>query len=388
MLYLVKIAKWFMLAMPIIVLFYQENGLSMTDVLFLQAIYSISIVVMEIPSGYLADIWGRKNTIVLGSILGTIGFGIYSLSYGFAGFLIAELILGFGQSLISGADSAMLYDTLVEQNQSEKYLKYEGRVLSLGNFAETIAAIAGGLLAEISLRTPFIAQTFVAFIAIPASLMLYEPIRTKKLAKGSFKHIMHIVKYSLVSNIDLRRNIFYSSLIGSATLSMAWFLQPYLYDVIGFSRSQIGVAWAILNLTVGLTTLIAHKIENKLKMLYTVLLIAILVPASYIGMGLISTLWIIPILIVFYFVRGIATPVLKDYINRLTNSDIRATVLSVRNFVIRIIFSIIGPFLGYFSDLYSLQQALLLAGLIFGIGSLITTFFYAKSIIKKREELD
>jgi len=129
-------------------------------------------------------------------------------------------------------------------------------------------------------------------------------------------------------------------------------------------------------------------LDNKLKMLYTVLLIAILIPASYIGMGLIGTLWIIPILIIFYFVRGIATPVLKDYINRLTNSDIRATVLSVRNFVIRILFSIIGPFLGYFSDLYSLQQALLLAGLIFGIGSLITTFFYAKSIIKKREELD
>jgi MFS family permease len=387
MLYLVKIAKWFMLAMPIIVLFYQENGLSMTDVLTLQAIYSISIVVMEIPSGYMADIWGRRNTIILGGILGTLGFGIYSFSFGFWGFLCAELVLGFGQILISGADSAMLYDTLYEQRRQKEYLKYEGRVLSLGNFAETIAAIAGGLLAEISLRTPFVAQTFVAFIALPASLLLYEPIRTKQVGKGSMKKILAIVKYSLFTNIDLRRNIFYSSLIGCATLTMAWFLQPYLFDILHFSRSEIGIAWSLLNLVVGLTTLIAYKIEKKAGMLNTIILIAVLIPAGYIAMGFISSAWIIPVLVCFYFTRGIATPVLKDYINRMTNSDIRATVLSVRNFVIRILFSIIGPFLGYYSDMYSLQSALLLAGSIFAAGSLFTTLIYAKSIKKNKENV-
>ncbi|HXK82126.1 MAG TPA: MFS transporter [Bacteroidales bacterium] len=386
MLYLVKIAKWFMLAMPIIVLFYQDNGLGMTDVLTLQAVYSISIVIMEIPSGYMADIWGRRNTIILGAVLGTVGFGVYSFSFGFLGFLCAELILGIGQSLISGADSAMLYDTLFEQNRQDEYLKYEGRVLSLGNFSETFAAIAGGLLAEISLRTPFIAQIFVAFIAIPAAFILYEPIRTKQVGKGSIKRILAIVKYSIFTNINLRRNIFYSSLIGCATLTMAWFLQPYLFDILNFSKSEIGIAWSLLNLVVGLTTLIAYKIEKKVGMLNIVILIAILIPAGYIAMGFISSLWIIPILFVFYFTRGIATPVLKDYINRITESDIRATVLSVRNFVIRILFSIIGPFLGYYSDLYSLQSALLLAGCIFALGSIFTTVLYAKSIMKSTKK--
>ena len=386
MLYLIKIAKWFMLFMPIIVLFYQDNGLQMRDVLTLQAIYSISIVLMEIPSGYLADIWGRKNTIILGSILGTLGYIAYYFSYGFAGFLIAELILGFGQSLISGADSAMLYDTLYEEDKQDSYLKYEGRVLSVGNFAETIAAIGGGLLAEISLRTPFFAQIAIASIAIPASLILYEPKRVKQLAKGSMSHIMSIVKYSLIENITLRRNILYSSLIGCATLTMAWFLQPYLYEVIGFSRSEIGIAWALLNLTVGLTTLVAYKIEKKIGMLRIIVLIAVLIPLGYIITGSTNTLWAIPILFLFYFTRGIATPVLKDYINRMTNSDIRATVLSVRNFVIRIFFSITGPFLGYFSDAYSIQTALLLAGGIFATGSILTTFFYVKSINNNKQK--
>ena len=107
-LYLIKIAKWFMLFMPIIVLFYQDNGLEMQDIFTLKAVYSIAIVLLEIPSGYLADVLGRKKTLIIGAFLGFFGFVIYDFSFGFWGFLIAELTLGLGQSLISGADSALL----------------------------------------------------------------------------------------------------------------------------------------------------------------------------------------------------------------------------------------------------------------------------------------
>src|SRR6056297_1759809 len=157
LLYLIKIAKWFMLYMPIVVLFYEENGLSMKHVFLLQAIYSIAIVVLEIPSGYLADVLGRKKTLVIGTMLGFMGFVVYSFSFGFWGFLLAEMVLGMGQSLISGADSAMLYDTLEDMDRSEDYIKFEGRMVSIGNFAEAIAGILGGLLATISLRLPYMA---------------------------------------------------------------------------------------------------------------------------------------------------------------------------------------------------------------------------------------
>ena len=66
--------------MPIVVPFYQDNGLNMHDVFFLRAIYSVAIVILEIPSGYFADVWGRKNTLVAGTFMGVIGFGIYSFS--------------------------------------------------------------------------------------------------------------------------------------------------------------------------------------------------------------------------------------------------------------------------------------------------------------------
>jgi MFS family permease len=378
-LYIIKVAKWFMLFMPIVVLFYKDNGLEMRDIFILQAIYSVSIVVLEIPSGYLADVLGRKITLVIGTILGFLGFLTYSFSFGFIGFLIAEIILGLGQSLISGADSAMLYDSLLETGKKDKYIKFEGRMVSVGNFAEAIAGILGGLLATISLRYPYYAQTIVAFSGIPAALFLIEPIRNKKLINMKFSDILKIVKYALHDHKELKWNIIFSSVIGASTLTMAWFVQPY-FEMVLLPVGLFGLLWTILNLSVGFSAMLAHKIELKLKQVKFMFGIAILIPAGYLIVSRINALWGISILLIFYIVRGIATPVLKDYINRLCDSEIRATVLSVRNFVIRVFFAIIGPFVGWLTDAYSLKTALLLSGTIFFVLALITLLMQLKWI--------
>lgn len=366
-----------MLTMPIIVLFYQENGLSMQDVLTLKGIYSVAVVILEIPSGYLADVWGRKKSLILGAILGCLGFVIYSFSYGFTGFLAAELILGIGSSFISGSDSAMLYDSLLKMKREKEYLKQESRVMSIGNFAEAIAGIAGGSLALISLRTPFILQSFIAFIAIPAAILLLDPNQDSKKTKAGFSHILSIVKFSLWDSAKLRWNIMLSSVIGCATLTLAWFIQPYLKDL-DMEVSTIGVIWTMLNLTVGFVALLAYKVEGFLGKTGTSIFIVIGISAGFILSGWFHSLIGVGVLFFFYFVRGIATPVLKDYINRITESDMRATVLSVRNFIIRICFAVIGPFLGWYTDHFSISSALMLAGTIFFILGGMSVLFIRK----------
>jgi sugar phosphate permease len=79
-------------------------------------------------------------------------------------------------------------------------------------------------------------------------------------------------------------------------------------------------------------------------------------------------------ILIFYIFRGVATPVLRDYINRYSDSDSRATILSLRSFLIRGFFAILAPLFGWFSDKYSIQQALMLAGGIFFIFSLTISF--------------
>lgn len=373
-LYLIKIAKWFMLYMPIVVPFYESNGLGMKDIMILQAIYSVAIVVLEVPSGYLADVIGRRKTLILGAAFGTVGFTTYSLSHGFIGFLIAEVILGIGQSCISGADSAMMYDSLLEKGEEKKYTRFEGRITSLGNIAEALAGILGGLLATITLRVPYIAQSFVAFIALPAAITLVEPARKVPLIKAGMAEILRIARFAVIEDRPLRRNIFFSAVTGTATLTMAWFAQPF-FEYAKIDLAWFGLLWTALNLTVAVTSYTAHRIETRLGYRWSVALIALLIPAGYLVLSGFHMPVGIAVLFAFYLVRGFATPVLKDYINRVTGSNIRATVLSVRNFIIRLLFALTGPLLGWIKDVYSLPQALALAGVIFMIFSLITAFF-------------
>jgi MFS family permease len=264
LLHLIKFSKWFMLFMPIIVIFFQDNGLEMRHIFMLKAINAITVVILEIPSGYMADVLGRKKTLVLGTLLSFAGFVAYSIAHGFWGFAIAELLIGVSMSFISGADSAMLYDTLLHQNKSEQYSKQEGRITAIGNFSEAAAGILGGLLASISLRLPFIAQAGIAFIGIPAALLLIEPELHKTIKKTTMRAIAGTMKVVLVDNKLLRAYILFSSFAGMTSLTLAWFIQPY-WSSIEIPLTWFGLLWTALNLSVALTAFFAYKIQAALK---------------------------------------------------------------------------------------------------------------------------
>jgi MFS family permease len=367
---LIKVAKWFNLVMPVVVLFYQDNGLSMSQIFLLKSIYSIAMVVTELPSGYLADVWGCRRTILFGAVLGTIGIIIYSISHDFASFAVAEVILGVGFSFVSGADSAMLYDSLKAEKREKEYIKFEGRITSAGNFAEALAGIAGGLLATISLRTPYYFQIFVAAVAIPAAFFLKEPQHVQERIHLKMKEILAIVRLTY-QQPEMRSAILISSFTGAATLTYAWFVQPY-FEKAGVPISVFGILWTMLNLSAGIFSMFSYRIEKWLSPKTTLLLIVILLSAGFILTSVEISLAGIAILFGFYMVRGLATPVLKDYINQYTDSKVRATILSVRNLEIRIIFAAVGPILGYLTDTFSLQTALFVAGISYFVAAMLS----------------
>ena len=365
-LYLIKLSKWFSLVMPIIVLFYEEQGLGLHEVFLLKSVYSVAAVTLEIPSGYLADVWGRKRCLFWGSVLFFLGYLLYSFTGAFSAFLCAELLLGAGQTLVNGADSALLYDTAAHYKAEQHYLRYEGRLTMIGNFAEAIAGIFGGLLAAYSLRFPFYGQAIVAFIGIPAALAIRE-YNHSRAVRNPAGEMLRIIRYSLGENKVLRYNILFSGIIGAATLTMAWFVQPILMQL-QTPTSYYGVIWTVLNLTVGIAALYSDRVEQALGMRRSNGLILVVIVGGYAALALLPlTYACLAILFLFYIVRGFATPILKGYINQMTFSEMRATVLSIRNFIIRLLFAAIAPFIGWLNDYYSLQVALLISALIIGI---------------------
>jgi predicted MFS family arabinose efflux permease len=193
----------------------------------------------------------------------------------------------------------------------------------------------------------------------------------------TFRTILNVVKDSLFINRALRTNIFLSAVIGTATLTMAWFAQPY-FKHIGLPLSLYGVLWTALNLTVGFAAMAAHRIERWLGPRQTVLSLAILIPAGYLLLGTMQSLPALIILFAFYIFRGIATPILKDYIHRLTTSEVRATVLSVRNFLIRLCFVLVGPAMGMLTDRKGLPTALIFGGAVFLVLSVLFALLFRR----------
>ncbi|MBT3622010.1 MAG: MFS transporter [Flavobacteriales bacterium] len=371
--YLLKAVLWFMVAMPIIVLFFQEHGLSLTEVMLLQGIYSLSVALFEIPSGYIADIFGRKQTIVFSTILSFIGYLVFSFYGGFYAFAIAQILVGIGGSLMSGSDSALIYDTLLETESKSSYTKIEGRNYAIGNFSEALAGVLGGFLAVSSIYLPIYVQTTILFFSIPIALTLVEPtMHEENKLDRSFKAIMGVVKFSLVDNTRLRWLIIYSSAMGVATLSMAWFAQPFFKEV-GVPLAYFGILWAGLNFSAGLTSFNAHQFDKKENNYKMLIYLSLAMFISFILLGFNNSIYGLFFIFIIYLLRGIVTPILRNAINVNTTSNKRATVLSIRSFIIRISFAICAPILGYIAENYALSTSFYVLAIVVGSFSLLAS---------------
>ncbi len=374
-LYGLKFMQLFLLVMPIIVPFFVAHGMTNREVFLLQSIYSIVMALMEVPSGYIGDALGRRRSIIVGSWLALAGYAIYAVGMGFSHFLAAAIVLGTGASFVSGSDSAILFDSLKLAKRTEEYTKYEGRLYAISNFAEATAALIGGLLVVYSLRFPFYGQLLVAggmifFAYRIAELPMSE--EEKQQQKSGGKGLLEALRFCLIEQPALRWATLLSASVGSATLLMAWTAQPYFMEV-EVNLAYFGALWMILNASVGLASWFAYKVKDRQTMLQLIFMVMLLVfGGGYIFAGISASYWGIIGIWLLYLGRGIGTPVLKDLMNIITPSEIRATVLSVRSLLIRLTFATIATLMGYLGEYYSISTALILIGCLYiGVVSMI-----------------
>ena len=372
--YLLKGIMWFMVSMPIIVLFFQEHGLSLSKVMILQSVYSISVALFEIPSGYIADIFGRKKAIIISTILSFIGYVLFSFFSDFTVFIIAEILIGVGGSLMSGSDSAIIYDTLIENNNKKKYTKVEGKNYAIGNFSEAIAGILGGILAASSIYYPVYIQTIILSFSIPIAFSIIEPKINNTYTKKKDLKIRNILKNTLFYDKKLKWLIIFSATMGVATLSIAWFCQPF-FKSINIPIVYFGLIWSILNLSVGITSYNSYRIEKNMSPIKIMTIISILMPICFFFISVVNSIFSLLFILLIYLIRGIVTPLLRNYINIEISSEKRATVLSIRSFFIRITFASTAPLFAFFAENTSINY-------VFYLLSIIITFFAFLSVYK------
>lgn len=362
----------FLILMPVIVPFFQAKGLSLKEIFFLQAFYSLIVLLFEIPSGYFADILGRKRSLVLAGVLHGLGFSLFPFIESFEAFLLAEFLLAVGVSFFSGADISLLYDSIFSIKKNPPTSIIVAKLLFYKQLSESVAAIFTSVLILISANLPVWFQAGASWLPLFFSFFLIEPERitlNRKAHKQNFKLIFKTLFGSskLLSLIALT-----SMAYGTTGLLAAWSFQPY-WKELDIKLAHFGILWALSNLIVAGVARVAPFIERRLGKIKTYLLIGITPLCAWFGMALSSYApndwsWVLfGVLIGFghQFCRGLAQVLFTDLLNKMVPSEMRATINSIKSFGVRASFIFWGPVIGLSMDFYGISTAFTLMGVVF-----------------------
>lgn len=364
--YLYNFLSDFWLIAPIMIPFFESFGLTATQIFITESVYAITILLFEVPSGYLSDVIGRRKTLIIGAFFLPLGLIVYSFGTAFWMFIIAEFILAISASCRSGTGSAMIYDTLKNLKKQSDYKKIEGNAHFYARIGSGLAAISGGFFASIFLRLPFYINIFFGILMGIVAFLFVEPRRKKLKCTGHIATIKDVIKKSL-KNKQIRMLIILSGLFKATMITGIWTFYMY-YSNLGVPVSMYGILFAAFGFISGYGGKWAHSLEKKIglkKMYWTMLIVS---PAFFL-LGIFQTLFALPLIFLIGFMSGISTPIIADGINKATSSNIRATVLSVSNMVGQISYAIFGPIIGWVIDFYGLDKAhIIIAGIFLIVG--------------------
>jgi MFS family permease len=343
----------FMLIMPVIVPYMRGLGLDMRQVYQVQAIFAVTIVVLEVPSGYVSDLLGRKRCLVAAGFLHGVAFTVLARVDGFWGVAAFEFLGATAVCLHSGTDVALLYDSLESLGAHETRRRTLGQRLFWMQSGETSAALLVGVLAFSQLRDVAFWNALVGWSPFLFALALVDAPRAMP-DRGQ-----HLANFKLLWHELFRRSrrlrLVFTNLVayGLATLLAVWAFQDY-WGHFGLELWMFGYVWAGYNLAVALVGRAAHSIEARLGEPGTIALIGALPIIGFGGMALCAASgWLAAgVLLGFAFQvgRGLTQVVLKDELNANVPAELRATANSMSSLGVRLCFAGLGPLLGFLID--------------------------------------
>jgi MFS family permease len=329
---------------------------------------------LEVPSGYLADVIGRKMTLVLAAVFFPLGLALYAFTGSFLTFVLAEACIAVANSMRSGSDSALMYDTLIVLRREADYKIFEGRSFLFTRIGTAAASVIGGLLAVRSLHLPFYVNVASYALMLPIALTLTEPPRKKRESPNPFRDIVRI-SVRCFQHPRLRLLMLMGALVQSASVVGVWAYFLY-FRSLGISVGVVGVLFAVFQLASAFGSTRAHGLSLRIGEKRSLLLL-LLIAGVFIGLGALPAKLMIVLILPAPLLWGFGWPVFMDSFNRLTSSEVRATVLSVAAMASSVSFIILSPLFGKLVDKFSLSAALIALGAFYlAAGSVILALLF------------
>ncbi|MGH7927054.1 MAG: MFS transporter [Candidatus Binatia bacterium] len=365
---------------PVITIFWQEQiGMSLADIMILQAIFAVAIVALEFPSGYIADRLGYRLSLCLGAVFWVVGWTLYAVGTTFGAMVIAEVVLGAGFAFTSGADSALLYVSLKASDSVSQYTRWEGRVRAAAQVSEAVSSGLGGWLYSLSPRLPF-------WLQIPVALGGYGAVAATREIKSEtsqerIPHLArawHIVRHALVRNARLRSAMMLSVSLGISTYVAVWLIQPWMRRR-GIPVAWFGPLWALAHLWLAGVSLMSARVAEALGISRSLLVCCALAGIAYLGLGLSMSGGGVIFYLGFMTVRGLQGPLLASVLQKDAPPEDRASVLSLNALLFRLVAAVVLPPIGMLADGWGLDFVLTALALMAGTFSLAAWALFARA---------
>ncbi len=219
----------------LLVFFLTWGKLSFVQLMFLQSYFTIMVFIFEIPCGAIADYISRKFSLFLGALSVAMSALIYSITPSLGIFIIGETLWAFGEALISGTDSAIIYDTLKKMGREKEVAKISARN---GSFLLAGIGLAGPIGSLLTLFIPVqyvVTVMFFPFIAgAIIAITLKEPNHELEKETEKSEKYLAVLKSGikeLKSNKILRILAFDQVIVDSIVFFIIWTYQLYLEQI-------------------------------------------------------------------------------------------------------------------------------------------------------------
>lgn len=347
---------------PIWIAYYQGflNPVQIATIVGFQ--YALQVV-MELPSGALADILGRKKSLAFGFGLGAASLLLFPLATDFWHFLALAALGGASDSFRSGSEEALIYDTHKQENSDgfEKLYSHGNLIYQAGLI---IGTLTGGFLYQVHIFLPYILYGVSLVIGMIASLFYIEPkIDSAKFTLQNYiRQINQGFRESFKDRLTTLTSLYYIA-VGGITWTNALFFCTYFILGLGFTDGENGLIQGSARLINAL--LITYVISRiKLSDRFKVLIFPVIMLAGFLP-GAFVTGWAgVPFAEIAMLSGTLRWVLLTPLTNKVFSSNVRATAISSLSLLIGIVYVVIVTISGPVIDTRGIGTMYTLIGLI------------------------
>lgn len=358
-------------------LFLLNAGLSIFEAFLANAFYTLGMVIFEIPTGIVADSWGRRTSYLLGTVtLSTSTILYYVLWQTHTAFwlwAVASMLLGLGYTFFSGAVEAWLIDALHHVKYKGKVEAVFGKAQIVGGAAMLIGTLGGGLIAQFTtLGVPYLVRGGILLVLFVVAWVALRDIGfVPERGERVFKAMRVLLKSSIENGLKVLpvRWLMFSAVILSSVGFYAFYaLQPYLLQLFGDTTAYwvAGLAATLVALAQITGGFLAGRIAGLFTKRTTALVLMTIVSAVVlILLNFCHNFYLALALIFVWGLLFAATmPIRQTYMNGMIPSKQRATVLSFDSVMSNLGGMVLQPGLAKVADIYSYGASFFVGGVL------------------------